>query len=192
MDSSNEEPLDRSVDGPPDGSDVDFEEARRGVRLLLEATGHDPDEDELAETWQRRAPAAFETLTAGNREAEKPAMRTFEAEEGTVVRKHGVPFYSTCEHHLLPFFGTADVAYEPRGEVVGLSKITRYVRWCSRQFTMQERLTRDIATGIKDELDARAVRVELSATHMCEMMRGVETESETVTEFTAGDFSEGV
>ncbi|MFC7198282.1 GTP cyclohydrolase I [Halospeciosus flavus] len=171
-------------------SEIDHEKAQRGVRLLLEAVGEDPDRDELAETWQRRVPGAFATLTKGQREAAKPTMRTFDAETTDLVVKTDIPVYSLCEHHLLPFFGTVHLAYRPNEEVVGLSKLTRYVRWQSRQLTMQERLTNDIASGLADELDAATVLVEMDATHLCEAMRGIETESTTTTRATAGEPSE--
>jgi GTP cyclohydrolase I len=171
-------------------SDIDYEKAQRGARLLLEAVGEDPDSEALAETWQRRVPDAFATLTEGQRGESKPAMRTFEAETNDLVMKAGIPVYSLCEHHLLPFFGTVNLAYRPTDEVVGLSKLTRYVRWQSRQLTMQERLTNDIASGLADELDAATVLVEMSATHLCEAMRGVETESTTTTKATVGEPTE--
>ncbi|SDK16823.1 GTP cyclohydrolase I, partial [Halovenus aranensis] len=162
-------------------SDIDYEKAQRGVRLLLEAVGEDPNSDALAETWQRRVPDAFATLTEGQREVAKPTMRTFDTETTDLVVKTAIPVYSLCEHHLLPFFGTVHVAYRPTDEVVGLSKLTRYVRWQSRQLTMQEQLTNDIASGLKEELNAATVFVEMNATHLCEAMRGVETESTTTT-----------
>lgn len=168
-------------------SEIDQEKAQRGVRLLLEAVGEDPDSDALAETWQRRVPDAFATLTEGQRETAKPTMRTFDAETTDLVVKTGIPVYSLCEHHLLPFFGTVHLAYRPTGEVVGLSKLTRYVRWQSRQLTMQEQLTNDIASGLQEELDAGTVLVEMNATHLCEAMRGIETESTTTTRATVGE-----
>lgn len=171
-------------------SDIDHEKAQRGVRLLLEAVGEDPDRDALAETWQRRVPDAFATLTEGQRETAKPTMRTFDAERTDLVVKTGIPVYSLCEHHLLPFFGTVHLAYRPTDEVVGLSKLTRYVRWQSRQLTMQEQLTNDIASGLKEELDAATVFVEMNATHLCEAMRGIETRSTTTTRATAGEPTE--
>lgn len=169
------------------GSEIDQEKAQRGVRLLLEAVGEDPDSDALAETWQRRVPDAFAKLTEGQRETAKPTMRTFDAETTDLVVKTGIPVYSLCEHHLLPFFGTVHLAYRPTGEVVGLSKLTRYVRWQSRQLTMQEQLTNDIASGLQEELDAGTVLVEMNATHLCEAMRGIETESTTTTRATVGE-----
>lgn len=160
-------------------SGIDHAKAREGVRLLLQAVGEDPDSDELVDTWQRRVPEAFETLTEGKRTAEKPTMRTFETNNDSLVIKTDIPVYSLCEHHLLPYHGTIHVAYRPNGEAAGLSKLTRYVRWQSRRLTMQEQLTDDIAEGLAEELNADAVLVELSATHMCEAMRGIETASKT-------------
>lgn len=170
---------------------IDYEKAQRATRMLLEAVGEDPERDGLRDTWERRVPDAFTTLTDGNRASEKPTMRTFEAESTGLVVKTGIPFHSLCEHHLLPFHGSVDIAYRPDSEVVGLSKLTRYVRWQSRQLTMQERLTNDIATGLADELNAEAVLVEINATHLCESMRGIETKSTTTTQSTVGNPSNG-
>lgn len=166
---------------------IDHEKAQEAMRLFLEALGEDPDREGLVATWQRRVPEAFETLTNGNRESAKPTMRTFDADSDDLVIKTGIPFYSLCEHHLIPFHGTVHIAYRPDNEVIGLSKLPRYVRWQSRQLTMQERLTNDIASGLADELDAPIVFVEMNATHLCEAMRGVETESTTTTRTTIGE-----
>ncbi|WP_290816083.1 GTP cyclohydrolase I, partial [Halovivax sp.] len=107
-----------------------------------------------------------------------------------LVVKTGIPLYSLCEHHLLPFHGTAHVAYRPNGRVVGLSKLTRYVRWRARRPTVQERLTNELAAGLAEEIGAEAVAVECSATHLCEAMRGVETATETTTRATVGELDE--
>lgn len=186
--------LDRGCD---DGSDVslagatefDEEKAREGARLLLEAVGRDPGERGVSDTWMRRVPAMLETLTEGRRPEEKPTMRTFETETDGLVVKTGIPLYSLCEHHLLPFYGVAHVAYRPGESMVGLSKLARYVRWRSRRLTTQEALTSDIATGLADEIDASGVAVEVTATHMCEAMRGVETSTSTTTRETVGELS---
>ncbi|WP_114579044.1 GTP cyclohydrolase I [Saliphagus sp. LR7] len=170
---------------PEDG--INREKAQRATRLLLEALGEDPDRPGLADTWERRVPDAFATLTDGIRENEKPTMRTFDAEADGLVVKTDIPFYSLCEHHLLPFHGTVHVAYRPRDKVVGLSKVARYVRWQSRQLTMQERLTNDIASGLAEELNVPLVLVEMDATHLCEAMRGIETKSTTITQTTVGE-----
>jgi GTP cyclohydrolase I len=170
-----------------EASSIDWEKAQQATRMLLEAFGEDPDREGLKDTWQRRVPASFETLTEGQREAAKPEMRTFDAEADDLVIKTGIPFYSLCEHHLLPYHGVAHVAYRPDGEVVGLSKLSRYVRWQSRRLTIQENLTRDIAEGLTDEIGAAAVQIELTATHLCEAMRGVESATKTTSQATVGE-----
>ncbi|MCU4717584.1 GTP cyclohydrolase I [Halapricum hydrolyticum] len=169
---------------------IDWEKAQRATRMLLEAVGENPDRGGLKDTWERRVPATFETLTEGQQDAEKPEMRTFEAETTDLVIKTGIPVYSLCEHHILPYHGVANIAYRPNSDVVGLSKLARYVRWQSRRLTVQEGLTRDIAEGLADEVDAEAVRVEITATHLCEAMRGVETATETTTQTTIGELTE--
>lgn len=175
---------------PPSGSvdalTFDREKAQRGVRLLLESMGVDPESEELLETWERRVPESLETLSEGYREPEKPTVRTFASENDELVVKTGIPIYSLCEHHLLPYHGTAHVAYRPDGEVAGLSKLVRYVRWQSRRLTIQEQLTQEIADGLAEEIGADAVIVEINATHFCEAMRGIETHTETRTLATAG------
>ncbi len=166
---------------------IDHEKAQRGVKLVLEAIGEDPDRPGLTDTWQRRIPEMLATLSEGDRRSAKPTMRTFEATSQDLVVKTGIPVYSLCEHHMLPYHGTAHIAYRPDGDVVGLSKLIRYVRWQSRRLTMQEELTQDIAHGLADEIDAEAVLVEISATHLCEAMRGIETETTTTTRATVGE-----
>jgi len=175
------------ANGATETKGIDTEKAQRGVRLLLEAVGEDPTDDALVETWQRRVPEAFETLTEGNRTEAKPTLRTFDADTNELVIKTGIPVQSLCEHHLLPYTGTAHIAYRPAGEVVGLSKLTRYIRWQSRRLTVQERLTNDIAEGFAEEIETDVVLVEIAASHLCETMRGVETTSKTRTTATVGD-----
>lgn len=169
---------------------VDREKLQRATQLLLEAVGADTDATPYAETWKRRVPDLFTTLTEGNREAAKPSLRTFEADTDELIVKTDIPVYSLCEHHLLPFHGVAHVGYLPGDEIVGLSKIPRYVRWRARQFTTQERLTDELATGFAEEIDATAVVVQVTATHLCEAMRGVETETRTTTRSIAGELTE--
>lgn len=171
---------------------IDWEKAREGTRLMLEAVGEDPDRSGLEDTWHRRVPETLATLTAGTRDSEKPTMRTFEAPDAGTVIKTEIPLYSLCEHHLLPYHGVAHVAYIPDDAVVGLSKLPRYVRWQSRRLTMQEALTQDIATGLHEEIGANGVIVETRATHLCEAMRGVERATETTTRAVSGSVSEAV
>ena len=167
-------------------STIDWAKAQKAARLLLEAIGEDPERSGLVDTWQRRLPAAMESLSEGYRATEKPAMRTFESDGSDFVVKTGIPVYRLCEPHLLPFYGTAHLAYRSDGRVVGLSKLIRYVQWRSRCLTMQERLTRGIADGLADELGATTVLAELRMTHLCEAMRGIESETETTTRASNG------
>jgi GTP cyclohydrolase I len=160
---------------------IDAEKAQKGARLLLESVGEDPASQALADTWQRRVPAMLETLSEGKRHSEKPTIRTFESSNTELVVKTGIPLYSLCEHHLLPYHGTVSIGYRPDGQAVGLSQLIRYVRWQSRRLTMQEGLTSDIAEGLADELDVEVVLVEVASTHLCEAMRGIETETTTTT-----------
>ena len=171
-------------------SSIDYEKAQRATRMLLEALGEDPDRDGLEDTCQRRMPAAFETLTEGQRADAKPELRTFDSGGADLVIKTGIPVYSLCEHHMLPYHGVAHVAYRPDGDVVGLSKLARYVRWQSRRLTVQEGLTRDIAEGLATEIGTDAVQVEMTATHLCEAMRGIETATETTTQATVGELTD--
>ena len=173
-------------------TEIDWQKAQEGTRLILEAVGVDPDRHGLRDTWERRVPQTFETLTEGSRENAKPSLRTFAAEDPSPVIKTGIPLYSLCEHHLLPYHGVAHVAYIPDEEVVGLSKLPRSVRWQSRRLTMQESLTSDIATGLHEELDATGVVVEITATHLCEAMRGVERSTDTTMRTVAGEVSDTV
>lgn len=179
-----------SVMTPANDEGIDREKVRRATRHLLEAIGADPDRDALIDTWQRRVPETVSTLTEGEREGTKPTMRTFEAESDELILKTGIPIYSVCEHHLLPYHGVAHVGYRPGDDVLGLSKLPRYVRWQSRRLTMQESLTNDIASGLRAEIDASAVIIQITATHLCEAMRGIETATETTTTATAGELTE--
>lgn len=178
---------DDRIPSVPESKEIDCEKAQRGARLLLDAVGADPDSEPFVETWHRRMPAMLETLSEGTRIEEKPILRTFETTSDELVVKTGIPVYSLCQHHFLPYHGTAHVAYRPAGAVVGLSKLPRYVRWQSRKLTLQEQLTQDIADGLATELEVGTVLVELSATHLCEAMRGIETETETTTRAIVGN-----
>jgi len=160
---------------------------------LIEATGEDPGRDGLDETWKRRAPEMWQTLTEGYDQAHKPEMTSFPAEGEELVVKTDIPFYSLCEHHLLPFFGRVHIGYLPDEEIVGLSKLIRYTKWRARKLLTQERLTRELAEGLSDELGAEGVIVAVEAEHLCESMRGVETpETKTTTTVATGRFDPSV
>ena len=154
---------------------VDLPRIAKAVREILFAIGEDPDREGLLDTPQRVA-RAWRDLTAGLRESPtRHLARVFEHEGDGPVIVRDIEFYSMCEHHLLPFHGRAHVAYIPDGKrVVGLSKLARTVEAFARRPQLQERLTRQIADAINDELDPRGVLVAVEAGHMCMQMRGVE------------------
>jgi GTP cyclohydrolase I len=160
-------------------------------RKLIESTNEDPSRNGLEETWKRRAPEMWKTVTGGYDESNKPEMTSFPTEEDGMVVKKDIPFHSLCEHHILPFSGTVHIGYVPDGEIIGLSKLIRYTRWKSRKLSTQERLTQEIAEGLSEEIDPEGVMVAVEAEHMCEVMRGVETpDTTTVTTVAKGVFEE--
>lgn len=144
------------------------------VREILLEIGEDPERQGLRRT-PSRVHRMYAELTAGYHvDAERlvnGAIFDVEYSEMVVVRE--IPFYSLCEHHLLPFFGTAAVAYIPRGRVLGLSKIPRVVEMYARRLQVQERLTQQIANFLMQRLDPKGVGVVIEATHLCAVMRGV-------------------
>lgn len=161
----------------------------RGVRLILEGIGEDPAREGLLETPARVA-RMYEELAAGY--AADPAVhlrKRFTVERSDLAMEKDIPFYSLCEHHMLPFYGTAAVAYLPNGEVAGLSKLARTVEVYARRLQIQERMTAQIADAIMRELAPKGVMVLLEAEHMCMTMRGVQRPgTRTTTVSTRGAF----
>ncbi len=153
------------------------------VRQILEHMGEDPDREGLLKTPYRVA-RAFEYLAKGYaqdpKEVINQAMFT-EEDYQEMVLVRDIDFYSMCEHHILPFFGKANVAYIPRHHIVGLSKIPRLVEVFSRRLQVQERLTTQIANTIMEELNPLGVGVIIRAEHLCMRMRGVEKQNSIVT-----------
>jgi GTP cyclohydrolase IA len=153
------------------------------VRVILRHCGEDPAREGLARTPSRVA-KAFEFLTRGYDEDPKVAINgalfTEEDYQEMILCKN-LDFYSLCEHHLLPFFGKAHVAYLPNRRIVGLSKIARMVEIFARRLQVQERLTTQIAHTIMEEIDPLGVAVVLEAEHLCMRMRGVEKQNSYVT-----------
>jgi GTP cyclohydrolase I len=151
------------------------------IREILRAIGEDPDREGLLRTPQRVA-QALSFLTRGYEmdpaKVINDALFTEEYEE-MIVQKD-IDFYSLCEHHMLPFFGKAHVAYIPHHRIVGISKLARLVDVYARRLQVQERLTNQIATTIMDRLDALGVAVVLEAEHLCMRMRGVEKQNSYV------------
>jgi GTP cyclohydrolase IA len=159
-------------------------------RELLIRIGEDPTRDGLVRTPERMEKSmAF--LTRGYRMSVTDVLHDalFDVDYDEMVIVKDVEFYSMCEHHLLPFFGKAHIAYVPNGKVIGLSKIPRLVDVFARRLQVQERLTRQIADAITEAINPQGVAVILEAEHLCMMMRGVEKQhSSTVTSAMLGVF----
>jgi len=152
---------------------VDLAAIEKAARQILVAVGEDPDREGLQQTPARVA-RMYQELFAGMHE--DPAVHLgvgFREQYDEMVVLRDIPFYSMCEHHLLPFMGQAHVAYLPRGRVVGLSKLARVVESFARRPQVQERLTCQIADMIMDKLDAKGSAVIIEATHTCMTIRGV-------------------
>lgn len=151
------------------------------IRQLLRALGEDPDREGLQKTPQRVAQALSFMTRGYDMDPGKvinDALFTEDYEE-MIVQKD-IDFYSLCEHHLLPFFGKAHVAYIPHHKIVGISKLARLVDVFARRLQVQERLTNQIATTIMEKLDALGVAVVIEAEHLCMRMRGVEKQNSYV------------
>jgi GTP cyclohydrolase I len=159
-------------------------EAEQAVRTLLAYVGDNPDREGLLET-PKRVISAYEELYSGYREDPVEVLdRTF-AEMGTyddLVLVRNIPFHSHCEHHMMPFYGHAHVAYMPVERVVGLSKLARLIDVYARRLQTQEHLTSQVVTAIDEVLKPRGVAVMVEAEHTCMSLRGVEKQgSSTVT-----------
>ena len=166
------------------------EELEDAARRILGAVGEDVTREGLADT-PRRVAESLGYLTEGYGVDPRSVVRNalYEHPGDDLVAVRGIPFYSLCEHHLLPFFGRCHVGYLPSGKVIGLSKLPRLVDVYAHRLQLQERLTRDIAEAIQHILKARGVAVVMEARHLCVEMRGVEKlDSDTVTSCLLGDF----
>ena len=162
---------------------MDLPKIENAVRDILEAIGEDPNREGLLETPQRVARMYAEVFAGLHRDINKD-IKVFHGEGNDAMILIGdIPFYSMCEHHLLPFHGKAHVVYIPRdGKIFGLSKVARIVDTLSRKPQLQEKLTSEIADAIEQAVDARSVCVVLEAEHLCMTMRGIRKPgSKTVT-----------
>ncbi len=160
------------------------------VRMQLELLGEDPDRDGLARTPERVA-KSLHWLTRGYAMNVDAVVgdAVFEEAHESMVMVRDIELYSLCEHHMLPFFGKAHIAYIPDGRIVGLSKLPRIVEVFARRLQVQERLTEQVAQAIEDVLQPRGVGVVIEAVHLCMMMRGVEKQnSSTITSALRGQF----
>ncbi|MCT1370147.1 GTP cyclohydrolase I FolE [Corynebacterium mucifaciens] len=167
----------------PNAGSFDRERAEAAVRELLIAVGEDPDREGLAETPARVA-RAYEEVFAGLREDPKIHLeKSFSENHRELVLVRDIPIYSTCEHHLVPFYGVAHIGYIPGadGKVTGLSKLARLADMYAKRPQVQERLTAQIADAIVEKLDASAVIVVIECEHLCMAMRGIRKPGATTT-----------
>jgi GTP cyclohydrolase I len=152
---------------------VDQARIEAAVREILLAVGEDPDREGLRETPARVARLYAEAVSGLHADPRELLQKTFTQKYDEMVLVKDIRFASLCEHHLLPFFGKAHVAYLPNGKIVGLSKLARVVEALSRRPQVQERMTEELADLLMSELDARGVGVILEASHTCMTVRGV-------------------
>lgn len=159
---------------------------------IIKSLGEDSSRDGLVDTPQRAA-KAMQFLTDGYNKTVEQVVNgaIFEADTDEMVVVQGIEFYSLCEHHMLPFIGTCNIAYIPQGKVLGLSKFARIVDVFARRLQIQEGLTKQIAEAVRDVTGAMGVGVIMEAKHMCMMMRGVQKQnSSMMTSVMLGSFRE--
>jgi GTP cyclohydrolase I len=175
------------------GSPVDQPRIQRAVREILAAIGEDPDRDGLVETPRRVARAYAEMFAGLHQDAADVLSTSFELDHQELVVVKDIPFYSTCEHHLVPFHGSAHVGYIPSedGRVTGLSKLARLVEVYARRPQVQERLTTQIVEALMTHLKPKGAIVVIECEHMCMSMRGIRKPgAKTVTSAVRGQIRE--
>lgn len=162
-----------------------------GVKLLLEGIGEDVDREGLQETPERIAKMYEEIYSGMEEDAGVHLAKTFTAENNEMIIERDIVFYSTCEHHLMPFYGKAHIAYIPDGKVAGISKLARTVEVYAKRLQIQEKMTAEIADAIMKHLKPKGVMVLVEAEHLCMTMRGVKKPgSKTITMVTRGAFAQ--
>ena len=165
--------------------------ANDGIKQFLEALSVDTEAPELEKTPSRVTELYSELFSGVGVETKSVWGETFSTDYKGLIAVTGIPFYSMCEHHLLPFYGKAHVAYIPDGEVVGISKLARTVEVYARRPQIQERMTGQIADALMEHLKPKGAIVMIEAEHMCMTMRGIKKPgSKTVTFATRGIFTE--
>ncbi|EKY26134.1 GTP cyclohydrolase I FolE [Clostridium celatum] len=172
---------------------MDKEKIMEGVKLILEGVGEDVTREGLIETPDRIARMYMEIFEGLGKDASEILSKTFSVEDNDLVIEKDINFFSMCEHHLVPFFGKAHVAYIPKGKVVGLSKLARTVDLYAKKPQLQERLTTEIADALMKYLDAEGAMVVIEAEHTCMTMRGIKKlGAKTVTTTYRGVFKENL
>ena len=170
---------------------VDHQRIKQAVRMILEAIGEDPDREGLLDTPDRVARMYAEVFSGMQEDPEEYFQVIFSEDHEELVLVKDIPFYSVCEHHLVPFYGVAHVGYIPKeGRVVGLSKLARAVEAVAKRPQLQERITSTVADAIVNALEPHGVVVVIEAEHMCMTMRGVKKPgAKTVTSAVRGVFA---
>ena len=172
---------------------VDKAKVEQAIRLLLEGIGENPDREGLKDTPDRIARMCTEIYGGLDEEADQHLLKQFQVENNEMVLEKDITFYSTCEHHLLPFYGKAHIAYIPDGKVVGLSKLARTVEVFARRLQLQEQLTGQIADALMEYMQPKGALVMVEAEHMCMTMRGIKKPgSKTMTVITRGEFKNNI
>ena len=168
---------------------MDSSKIEQGVRLILEGIGEDLDREGLKGT-PGRISRMYEEIFGGlDRNPKEYLSTTFSVDNDEMVIEKDITFYSMCEHHLLPFYGKASVAYIPNGKVVGLSKLARTVDLIARKPQIQEKMTAEVADALMKYLNPKGAIVIIEAEHMCMTMRGIKKPgSKTVTMAARGEF----
>jgi GTP cyclohydrolase IA len=177
-----------SNDLPPE---IDQPRIEKAVREILLALGEDPERDGLVDTPGRVARAYAEQFAGLRQRPEDVLTKVFDADHDEIVLVRDIELYSTCEHHLVPFFGVAHIGYIPneKGQITGLSKLARLVDLYARRPQVQERMTSQIANALESVLEPRGVIVVIEAEHLCMSMRGVRKPgARTVTSAVRGVF----
>lgn len=170
---------------------VDHGKVEAAIKLLLEGIGEDVEREGLRETPERIARMYEEICGGMDEDAGEHLSKVFSVENNEMVLEKDITFYSLCEHHLMPFYGKAHVAYIPNGKVVGLSKLARTVEVYAKRPQIQEQMTGQVADAIMEHLAPQGVMVMVEAEHMCMTMRGVKKPgSKTVSIATRGIFED--
>lgn len=168
---------------------VDTNKVEQAIRLLLEGIGEDVNREGLVETPSRIANMCKEIYGGMDEDVSLYLNKTFTATGSDMVLEKDITFYSMCEHHLMPFYGKAHIAYIPDGKVVGLSKLARTVDAFAKRAQIQEQLTKQIADAMVEHLAPKGVMVVIEAEHMCMTMRGIKKPgSKTMTYACRGAF----
>lgn len=169
---------------------IDIKKIEEAVYMILEAIGEDPEREGLKDTPKRVARMYGEVFSGLHEDPSQHLNVQFSEEHEEMVIVKDIPIYSMCEHHLVPFYGKAHIAYIPKkGKVTGLSKLARVVEGYAKRPQLQERLTSQIADSVMDVLEPRGVLVVIEAEHMCMTMRGVKKPgSQTLTSAVRGIF----